>query len=143
MSYTKNDIRKALLYAANKGRTTYYSDLANSYQIPKIKNNGYEKRFYYILEEIGEEELKAGRPPINSLVVKIADNLPGKRFFSWYQEQHGIKLTWKNDDLAKLAFKCQKECFDYWKNVSGLQLNKFVTTINKLYPETLKTKKPL
>jgi hypothetical protein len=111
----KNLIKSALFEAAQNSKTLTYSQLAKKVGVKRIPDVGYPKSFYEILEQIGNEEMVAGRPLINSLVVRLDNNMPGKGFFTW------LKLNAKSPDYRKskreLINQVHENCFQYWKRM--------------------------
>ena len=65
----------------------------------------------HILDEIAEEDVKAGRPLLAVLVVHGTRNMPGVGLFKFAKK----KKLQKSDDLTFFATEL-KRGYDYWAN---------------------------
>lgn len=68
----ESEIRAALLQCARAGQTIYYGDLGKQLGIPV------RGPWKPVLDKIGREERRAGRPDITYLVISKQTGLPGQ-----------------------------------------------------------------
>lgn len=116
----KHKLKQLLIEAATKGEIISYRTAANHLSLRfSEKHGGYGVSFFDTMIEIGEEELLAGRPPINVLIINHTDHLPGPGFFKWYKKRSGVKFKIRNSiETERLAKQLQELCFEYWQQAN-------------------------
>jgi hypothetical protein len=112
---TKKSVKDALIKCAINGQTVTYRKLIQQVEL-RVTSNTYPSLFK-ILTEIGEEEFKSNRPPINCLVVN-EHQMPGPGFYVWYDKMFTANFRNKSDAEKEILLKILKEeCTDYWLDV--------------------------
>lgn len=116
-----NSIRKRLIALARTGGIITYGDLEEGCNIPNPTPGpeGENRYFYNLLYDLGSFEALHERPPINALVVRKKDRIPGQGFYKW------VKLRFNrfdNADPLDVLGDYRVECSKYWSNEENYRL---------------------
>src|SRR5262249_51993210 len=100
-----------------KARTTItYTALASVADITLAGSGDDEmKTLGFVLDEIADQEIAAGRPLLPAVVVKKSDNMPGAGLFI-YARKKGLQKK-KTDNLTFFAEEL-KRVYAYWSSNS-------------------------
>jgi hypothetical protein len=106
----KDEMRAAMIACAKRRETITYSDLGLRLETAAIHPHSF--LMTRLLNDIGREEIAAGRGILPAVVVRKSDGMPGGGYFGNAAKQHGEGDTeaWWRDDLEAL--------YDYWANNS-------------------------
>lgn len=93
-----------------------YKALARMVGMP-FGTDAQRQRLFDILGEIGTEEKKEGRPPLNVLVFSVELGTPGPGFYTWYEaydprRKAAIDLT--RMEREQIQKELTNECKNYW-----------------------------
>jgi hypothetical protein len=110
----KEKMKQGLIDAAAEAKVLTYGQLAEITGTTSSEG-AYPRYFFQTLTDIGYEEYRKKRPPLNVLVVSRNTGLPASGFYIWYKK----KVDPKFDVFALPARKelfnqLSQKAFDYW-----------------------------
>lgn len=99
-----------LIEVAKARKTIAYGDLATAANLT-IGDDGARKSIGFMLDEIAEHELAAGRPLLPIVVIREDNNMPSSGLFRFAR----AKKLQKSADITFFATEL-KRVYDYWAN---------------------------
>lgn len=114
-----NSIRKRLIEVARNGGVITYGDVERDCNIPNENPGDANHYLFDLLYDLGSFEALFERPPINALVVRKKERVPGQGFYNWVK----LRLNHfdKRDPLDALD-EYRLECSKYWSDEEKYRL---------------------
>ena len=110
----KEELKSMLILAARKGQLVTYGQIDKRFSFSTNPFRGWAD-MYRLLMKIGDDEIKARRPLLNSIVVRTYERVPGIGFFKWYKKRVNLDFNWDSyEERILLSERLTKEVFDYW-----------------------------